>query len=146
MNEPKLMQGDIGIDDRGEVGFVNEFNLSAVKRFYTVKNHRQGFIRAWHAHRRESKYVTVVKGAAIVGAVRIDDWENPSKDSKIHRYVLSAGKPSVLFIPDGFANGFMNLTEDTVLVFFSTTTLEESQGDDIRFDAYYWNLWEVIER
>ena len=140
------MHGGLGIDDRGEVGFVNEFAFTGVKRFYTVKNHRKGFIRAWHAHRIESKYITVVKGAAIVGAVMIDDWKNPSKDIKIHRYVLSAGNPSVLFVPQGFANGFMNLTEDTVLVFFSTATLEESKGDDIRFDAYYWNPWQIIER
>ncbi len=146
MGEIVLMHGGLGIDDRGEVGFVNEFAFTGVKRFYTVKNHRKGFIRAWHAHRIESKYITVVKGAAIVGAVMIDDWKNPSKDIKIHRYVLSAGNPSVLFVPQGFANGFMNLTEDTVLVFFSTATLEESKGDDIRFDAYYWNPWQIIER
>ena len=146
MDEPKLMQGGIGIDDRGEVGFVNEFIFSEVKRFYTVKNHGQGFIRAWHAHRRESKYVTVVKGTAIVGAVRIDDWDNPSRDLKVHRYVMAAGQPAVLFIPCGFANGFMNLTADTVLVFFSTATIDESQNDDIRFDARHWNPWEIMER
>ena len=146
MNEPELMQGGVGIDDRGEVGFVNEFNFSDVKRFYTVKNYRRGFIRAWHAHRREAKYVTVVKGTAIVGAVKIDNWENPSKELKIHRYVLSAGKPSMLFIPNNYANGFMNLTDDTILVFYSSSTLEESQGDDTRYDAHYWNPWEIIER
>ncbi len=146
MGEIVLMQGGLGIDDRGEVGFVNDFAFTGVKRFYTVKNHRKGFIRAWHAHKRESKYVTVVQGAAIIGVVKIDNWENPSKDLNIHRYVFSAGKPSVLFIPHGFANGFMNLTEDTVLVFFSTATLEESHGDDTRYDAYYWNPWQVIER
>ena len=146
MSELKLMQGGIAIDDRGEVGFVNDFDFSSVKRFYTVKNHQQGFIRAWHAHRKESKYVTVVKGAAVVGAVKIDDWDNPSKDLEVHRYVLAAGKPSVLFIPHGFANGFMSLTEDTVLIFFSTAILEDSLNDDIRFDAHYWNPWDIIER
>ncbi|KKQ78586.1 MAG: hypothetical protein UT02_C0062G0007, partial [Parcubacteria group bacterium GW2011_GWC2_38_7] len=49
-------------------------------------------------------------------------------------------------IPQNFANGFMNLTDDTILVFFSTSTLEESKGDDIRYDAHYWNPWEIIER
>ena len=45
-----------------------------------------------------------------------------------------------------FANGFKTLTPDAKLMFFSTSTLEESQGDDIRFDAYYWNPWDVVER
>jgi dTDP-4-dehydrorhamnose 3,5-epimerase len=146
MNELKHMQGGVGIDDRGEVGFVNDFNFSGVKRFYTVRNHRQGFIRAWHAHRREGKYVTVVQGAAVIGAVKIDDWEAPSRDLQVHRFVISAGKPSVVFIPSGHANGFMNLTADAILVYFSTSTLEESQGDDVRYDAHYWNAWEIIER
>ena len=66
MNEPRLISGNIGIDDRGEVGFVNDFDFAEVKRFYTVANHRQGFIRAWHGHKKEAKYVTVVQGAALI--------------------------------------------------------------------------------
>jgi len=146
MDTPKMMPGGIGIDDRGQVGFVNEFNFENVKRFYTVKNHHRGFIRAWHAHRHEAKYVTVVNGAALVGAVQIDDWDNPSSELEIHRYVLSAGQPAVLYIPGGYANGFMSLTDDAILIFFSTATLAESINDDIRFDARHWNPWEVIER
>jgi len=146
MSEIVLMQGGLGIDDRGEVGFVNEFAFTGVKRFYTVKNHKQGFIRAWHAHRLESKYVTVVQGAAVIGAVKIDNWDNPSKNLHVQRFVLSSANPGVVFIPSGHANGFMSLTADTILVFFSTSALEESKGDDIRYDAYYWNPWDIIER
>jgi dTDP-4-dehydrorhamnose 3,5-epimerase-like enzyme len=146
MIELTIYNGDLAVDDRGEVGFVNEFCFSGVQRFYTVKNHRQGFVRAWHAHRREAKYVTVLEGAAFVGAVKIDDWTQPSKDLPVSKWVLSAKKPKVLFIPAGFANGFMSLTEDTRLIFFSTSTLKESAGDDIRFDARYWDIWNIEER
>ena len=143
---PLLIEGGLAADDRGEVGFVNDFDFSGVKRFYTVTNHKPCFVRAWHAHRHEAKYVTVLRGAAIIGAVKIDDWENPSQDSKVYRYVLSSHKPSVVYIPAGYANGFMSLTEDTLLVFFSTATLEESRGDDVRYDARYWDIWEIVER
>lgn len=146
LDKPTLLQGAISIDDRGEVGFVNDFNFAAVKRFYTIKNHRQGFVRAWHAHRRESKYVTVLEGAALVGAVAIDDWENPSKQAEVSRFIMSSQKPAVLFIPAGYANGFMSLTDNARLVFFSTSTIAESQGDDIRYDARYWDIWQVVER
>ena len=146
MSEPKLIQGNLSVDDRGQVSFVNGFNFTGIKRFYTVTNHRQGFIRAWHAHKKESKYVTVVKGAAIVCAVKIDNWENPSKNLPVQRFVLSEKIPSVLYIPNGYGNGFMNLTDDTQLIFFSTSTVEESQGDDFRYDAHYWDPWNVIER
>jgi dTDP-4-dehydrorhamnose 3,5-epimerase-like enzyme len=144
--EPRLIQGGLAVDDRGEVGFVNGFDFAGVKRFYRVVNHQPGFVRAWHAHRYEAKYVTAMAGAAIVAAVKIDDWDNPSKDSRIYRHVLSANSPAVLYIPAGYANGFMSLTQDSVLVFFSTASLEEGRGDDVRYDARYWNPWEVVER
>ncbi len=144
--EPILHAGDLSVDDRGEVTFVNDFDFRGVKRFYTVRNHSAGFVRAWHAHRREAKYVTVVEGAAIVAAVKIDDWERPSRDLPVKRWVLAARKPRVLYIPAGYANGFRSLTPDTRLVFFSTSSLAESQGDDVRWDARYWDPWTVEER
>lgn len=144
--EPTLIEGAVGVDDRGAVAFCNGFSFAGVKRFYTVSNHSAGFVRAWHAHRREGKYVTVVSGAAIVGAVKIDDWDSPSRDLPVVRHVLSADKPSVLFIPAGYANGFMSLTADTRVMYFSTASLEESRGDDIRYDARHWDPWQVVER
>lgn len=143
---PLLIEGGLGVDDRGDVAFVNDFHFDGVKRFYLVSNHRRGFVRAWHAHRREAKYVTVVQGSAIVASVLIDNWETPSKEAHVHRYVLSSHKPSVLYIPVGYANGFMSLTRDAKLMFFSTSSMEESRGDDIRYDAHYWDPWQVDER
>jgi dTDP-4-dehydrorhamnose 3,5-epimerase len=145
-DEVRLIRGGLATDDRGEVGFVNEFDFADVKRFYMVSNHRQGFIRAWHAHRKEGKYVLVVKGAAMVCGVKIDDWDQPSRDLQIHRYVLSERLPSALYLPPGYANGFMSLTDNAKLLFFSTATLEDSLGDDIRYDARYWDPWTVEER
>lgn len=145
-NGPRLIKGGFAVDDRGTVAFVNDFAFEGVKRFYVVANHRTGMVRAWHGHRREAKYVTVVSGVAIVAAVEIDDWDKPSRDLTIHRHVLSAAKPEVLYIPAGFANGFMTLTPDTRLTIYSTATLEESVQDDVRFDAYYWDPWKVQER
>ena len=146
IQKPHVFNGGLAVDDRGETVFVNEFNFEGVKRFYMVSNHKAGFVRAWHAHRREAKYITAVSGEAIVGAVKIDDWEKPSKDLLVERYVISSKKPQVLYIPAGYANGFMSLTSDLKLMFFSTSKLEESAEDDIRYDARYWDIWNVIER
>ena len=143
---PRLIEGGLVIDDRGQVAFVNAFDFLGIKRFYMVSNHRACFVRAWHAHRHESKYVFVAAGAAVIGAVRIDDWENPSKDGKVHRFVLSARKPAMVYIPSGYANGFMSLTADTTVIFYSTSTLEATMHDDVRYDARYWDIWDVVER
>ena len=144
--QPVLMKGGLAVDDRGEVGFVNEFAFKGVKRFYTVSNHKQGFIRAWHAHKKEAKYVCVVNGAALIGAVKIDNWENPSGKLQVHRFILSEKTPAVLFIPAGYANGFMSLTDNAKIMFFSTSELKDSLNDDYRYDSRYWDPWKIEER
>jgi hypothetical protein len=40
----------------------------------------------------------------------------------------------------------MSLEEDTRIMVFSTSSLEESKGDDFRYHGRYWNPWEVEER
>jgi dTDP-4-dehydrorhamnose 3,5-epimerase len=146
MDSLTLLPGGIAFDDRGSVRFVNDFNFAGVKRFYMIENYRQGFVRAWHGHKKEAKYVLAVQGSALVGAVKVDNWDKPSKDLKPEKFVLSADKPSVLFIPAGYANGLMSLTQDAKLIFFSTSSLEESKGDDFRFHARHWDIWGVEER
>jgi len=87
-----------------------------------------------------------VQGTCIVGAVKIDDWENPSKDLPVSRFVLSELKPSIVYIPGGYASGFMSLTAGGKVLIFSNRTLEESRVDHVRFDAHYWDAWQVTER
>ena len=135
----KLYNGGLAVDDRGQVSFVNDFDFNKVKRFYMVENHDKGFIRAWHGHEKEGKYVFVSNGSILLGAVKL------STDI-IEKFVLSSRKPSVLYIPPGYANGFMNLEYDTKVMFFSTSTLEESLGDDIRFEWDKWNIWNIEKR
>jgi len=146
MKKPQLIEAGVSIDDRGKLMFANDFDFHDVKRFYMVSNHKTGFVRAWHAHKKEAKYILVVCGAAIVGAVEIDNWESPSTKAQINRYVLSTDKPSLLYVPAGFANGFMTLTPETQVMFFSTSTIEESKNDDYRYPARYWDIWNVEER
>lgn len=143
---PTIIEAGIAVDDRGQIVFANGFNFEGVKRFYMVKNHSAGFVRAWHGHKKEGKYVLCVNGTAVVAAVKIDNWSKPDANAEVNRFVLSAKKPSILFIPPGYANGFMSLAQNTQLMFFSTSTLEQSKGDDIRFPARYWDVWQVEER
>jgi dTDP-4-dehydrorhamnose 3,5-epimerase-like enzyme len=144
MDTPKIFQGTTFVDDRGTLRFVNDFNFEGVKRFYQVSNHNKGFRRAWHGHVKESKYVYVAQGSALVCAVplqaEIGDF------SKVSKFVLSALNPKVLFIPSGYYNGFMTLEENTQLFFFSTSTLEESKGDDIRLHPDAFHVWNIEER
>ena len=143
---PTLIKGGRVVDDRGALNFVNDFSLQGFKRSYTVQNHRQGFIRAWHGHLKEAKAFTVVCGSVLACAVRMTDAISPSKQEEVKKFTLSSTTPSTLIIPAGYANGFMNLTRDAVLLVFSSSTLEESLKDDYRFEFDYWNPWTIEHR
>lgn len=144
--KPELVDGGIAVDDRGELIFANGFPVADYKRFYVIKNHAAQFVRAWHGHKREGKAIVVLEGAAIIGAVKIDDWDSPSANLEVTRVVLSSKKPSVFRIPPGYANGIMTMTADTVILVFSSSSLEDSMGDDFRFPARKWDIWQVEER
>lgn len=149
--EINQIAGNIAVDDRGSLRFVNDFNFDSIKRFYQVQNHCKNFIRAWHGHIKESKYVYVAKGSILFGAVPMpsssyseDSLQNTNQQPK--KFILSSDKPSILYVPPNHANGFMTLTDDAIVQFFSTSTLEESKGDDIRFPYDKWNIWNIEYR
>jgi dTDP-4-dehydrorhamnose 3,5-epimerase len=92
--EINQITGNIAIDDRGSLKFINDFNFEGVKRFYQVQNHSKNFIRAWHGHVKEAKYVYVVKGSILFGAVPIPSTpysdelgQNTTQEPK--KYILS---------------------------------------------------------
>ena len=145
---PSIISGALSIDDRGTLTFFNGFNVEhePVKRMYLTENHQPNFVRARHAHRREAKFVMAVSGSALVCAVKVVNWKRPRKDTPVHRFTLSSSSPSILCIPAGYANGWMRLTGDAKLLWFSSATLEESKNDDVRFPARYWNPWKAEER
>ena len=144
LNEPKCIDGGIAKDERGQLVFANGFEMSDVRRFYMVENSSLDVIRAWHGHAKEAKYVFVVSGSALVAAVFLDDLQKPNKENKIYKQVLSADKPAIFHVPGGYANGFRALEPGTKVIFFSTSTLEESKNDDFRFPIDYWGteVWE----
>jgi len=145
MTIPTLIKGGISIDDRGSVSFVNDFDFKSVKRFYAVKNFSKNTIRAFHGHLKEAKYVYIAKGSAIIAIVKMTSTNDPDKNGKVERLILSDKSPSILYIPAGYANGFKVLEEGTIILFFSTSTFDETKKDDYRFPYDYWgkNIWAV---
>lgn len=145
-DRPELIPGGVSSDDRGRVSYANGLDLSQCRRFYFVENFSIGTVRAWHAHRHERKWVLAVTGAALVCCVQIDDWDSPSADTEVQRFVLDASSPSVLSVPAGYANGAMSLLPQTKLLYLSDASLDTSLGDDVRYPARHWDPWQVAER
>ena len=144
--EPILITGNRIFDNRGSVRFSNDLTFRNIKRFYMVHNYSKNFVRAWHGHMKEEKYIGCIKGTFQISAVRLDKLKKPNKKNKIHNFVLNESDSNFVHIPKGYANGSMSFEENSELLIFSTSSVKESLKDDIRFDANYWNPWNVKKR
>ena len=128
-NLPTLIDGGSHIDSRGTLNFVNDITFFDFKRFYIIENFQNNFVRAWHGHK--------------VGAIKINNFNKPSKSAVPHEFILSSLVPKILFIPKGFANGLMNLEKKSKIMVFSDKSLLESQNDDYRFKFDFWDIWKI---
>ena len=138
--EPILFSSKSHSDDRGSVSFTNELNLKNVVRTYKVQNELIKTVRAWHGHKIEEKWISVEEGQFLVCAVHINDFDKPSKNIKIHKFTLTP-TDGILYVPNNYANGAMNLTENNTIRYFSSLPLNESVTDDYRFDSKFWDPW-----
>ena len=143
---PKIISGGKVYDNRGSLRFSNKLIFKKIKRFYIVHNYSKNFIRAWHGHLKEEKFITCIKGTFHVSAVKITNIKKPSKSSKIFNYVLNESNNDFIHIPKGYANGSMSLEDNSKLLIFSSSKLKDSIKDDYRFEYNYWNPWKIDER
>ncbi len=56
----------------------------------------------------------------------------------ISKFELSKSENNILFVPKGYASGFINKSNNSELLVFSTSTLENSVNDDYRFENDYF--------
>ena len=139
--EPIIFESKSNSDHRGTVSFTNDLNLNKVVRTYKVINEQVRTVRAWHGHKTEEKWISVEDGEFLVCAVKIVDFEDPSKDQEVFHFNMTPDS-GILYIPKNYANGAMNLTKNNSIRYFSSLSLEESIDDDYRFESDFWNPWE----
>jgi len=139
---PEVFDVSMHQDDRGFVYCVRDNLLEdMIQRTYIVENHSKGMVRAWHGHRRGDTYMHVLRGTVKLAAM------NMNNDDDIVTAVLTERKPQLFYIPTGFYNGAVSLTDNTKILVYSTLTFEQSKKDDHRLD---WkvnaNIWRVENR
>ncbi len=140
MAKPCVIDGGLHVDTRGIVSFVNDFDFRGVDRFYTVRTHHPNEERGWVGHQRDQKWFVAVQGAVLLAVVKPDDWERPSSELPVERFVLSAVKPQVLHVPPGYATGSINLSQDAILMIFSSGRIDDAQEDVYRFPVQTWPI------
>ncbi len=146
-SQPRAIEYPVFADDRGTFApFINGLKEIApktvsVKRVYYVCNDSKGVVRGFHYHKKEWKFFIIVSGSAKFVAL------NPDKPDEKFQFVSSARKNNLIIIPPFYANGWVSLSDNTILVCASSATTQESLKDDQRFDPYKWgDVWTVKAR
>ncbi len=144
-NNPEIIEGGLFRDSRGVVQYVNDFHFQEVKRFYLITHPNKFVIRAWQGHRQETKHFYVTHGSFVVVWLKIDDFDNPSRNLTAEHLILKATESKVLTIPPGYANGLKALQPNSQIMVFSNYLLNEYSDDNLRFDKDLWFNWDQFD-
>ena len=128
----RLIEGNVFVDERGVVRFVNDFEMTCVVRMYCIEP-KLGLVRAWQGHKKETKWFYAVKGSFKVQTINMETNERNTHN-------LLATESKVLEIPGGNYNGFESLEEGSVLMVFSDFSLNKTKEDDFResLERFHW--------
>jgi len=137
---PKVIQGGNFSDHRGSISYVNDFSFQGIERFYIISNSNENPIRAWQGHKLDAKNFYCLSGSFKIHYVKVDDWENPSKNLEIETVIVSEFDSKVVHIPAGYANAIESLENNSKLISFSTLPLTDVKEDDVRYPEDYWLL------
>ena len=126
----EFIQGGSHSDVRGTLRFCNDFDMSAVKRFYTIANSAAEPVRGWIGHKKETKWFFPLKGTTTI---LVEPMDSAAKNAEVAKvaFVLDSGKPSVLKVESG--NWFCIEQDGTAEVMvFSDCKVGEFENDDFR--------------
>tara|TARA_Y100000593_G_C4286772_1_gene325912 strand:- start:764 stop:1267 length:504 start_codon:yes stop_codon:yes gene_type:complete len=157
---PQLLKVSSISDDRGYlIPFTDHIDHNLFHRCYVVGNYGKGVIRGLHYHKEEIKIFTIISGAAKFITTKLPealaDRNNPHEiceyldnhPEAVKSFVLSSRHSGAVIVPAFYANGWISLEDNTILVSLSNLRFEKAMHDDIRIDPNIISEhWEVKGR
>jgi dTDP-4-dehydrorhamnose 3,5-epimerase-like enzyme len=137
--KPKIIPGGNHTDNRGTIRYNNDFDLSDIKRIYTIENENTEFIRAWQGHKIERRWFSAIRGKFEIKLIKIENWESPNKKAEIFTTILEDQNIDTLCIPNGYISSIQALEDDSKLLVMSDYLLGEVK-DEYRFDLNYFEI------
>jgi len=132
------IQGGIAQDERGQIRFVNDFDMTPVKRFYIIKNLDTVLIRGWRGHRIEQRWFYTLSGSFSVDLVKIDNWDCPSPNLEVQNMVLRATDLQVLYISAGYATAIRALEQGSELLVHADYPVSHASEDNYSYPVDYF--------
>jgi len=137
--KPTLILGGNHEDKRGVLKYNNDFDVASVKRFYIIENRDTVFVRSWQGHKIEQRWFTAVAGRFKIVLIKIDDWENPSKELEMTTFEISNESADVLHIPNGYISSIQAITMASKLLVMADYKINEIQ-DEYKFSSDYFEM------
>lgn len=125
-------------DKRGIITYNNDFDASKIKRIYTIENTSTEFIRGWQGHKVEQRWFASMKGSFEISVIKVDDFENPSKDLTIQKYLLTEEVLTYLHVPSGYITAIQSKEKGSKLLVLADYGLGEI-SDEYRYSLDYFN-------
>ena len=137
----KVIEPQVFIDNRG--AFMESYNLDAVNKYFAETIFHQdnqsvskkGVLRGLHFQNHpfaQVKLVRVVKGAGL--DVVVDIRKQSATFGKHFKIELTAQNNKMLWIPEGFAHGFVALEEDTIFLYKCSSVYNKASEGCIAYN------------
>lgn len=116
-------------------------NIQWKETYYSFSN--KNVLRGMHFQvppMDHEKMVHVMSGSVL--DVVLDLRKKSTNYGKVQVFYLSAKKPQALFIPKGFAHGFLTLEDNTNMLYHVSTSYskEHDKGIDYRSISFDWGI------
>ena len=148
----KLIKPKVFEDERGfflEVFNTEEFKKLGIDEFFVQDNHsksKRGVLRGLHFQTKHSqgKLVRVIKGA--IYDVVVDIRKNSSTYGEWYGVELDSKDRKMLYIPKGFAHGFLTLEDETEIEYKCTDIYAPQYDSGIMYNDSDLNIdWKLEE-
>jgi len=94
-----------------------------------------GVVKAWHYHKHQTDYMTVVKG--MMEIVLYDNRDGSKTKGEINRFFAGEHNPLLVVIPEMVYHGFKCISEtEAIVVNTPTAVYNYEQPDEYRVDPH----------
>ena len=139
----KIINSEKFTDSRGEFRELFRKNVVSAKKdfkFTCYSRSKKNVLRGLHLQKpnAQGKYITVTKGKILDVAV---DLRKKSKTyKKYYKIILSSENCKSIYIPEGFAHGFLSLDEDNMIVYHLTNYRSKKDEIGIKWNDKILNI------
>ena len=142
-----IYQGNRYLDNRGEFReLIKQKNIKKKIIFTVYSRSKKNVLRGLHMQKKntQDKFITVLKGKIL--DVVVDCRKKSKTFGKHFKIILSDKNCKSLYIPAGFAHGFLSLDNDNYIVYGCSAYRDKKSEISIKWNDPYLKINWGIKR